>query len=129
MRTRLKEAELSFTNIHHSISLSSPPSLSKQPVVILDLIKLIKRNTNSLIYQKKLFNIHERYSNYSHIYTDDSKNYNRSGCGAINKNKTAKKCLLKESFIFTAETCGIKLAPNIVETSDSKRFIIHSDCF
>ena len=38
-----------------------------------------------------------------------------------------KKCLPNEASIFTAEICAINLALQIVDTSNIKKFIIHSD--
>ena len=45
---------------------------------------------------KKLFNNHERYPYYSHIYTDNSKDNNRIGYGAVYKNTTAKNAFQKK---------------------------------
>ena len=42
MKHILEDTDISLTNIHDSIQLSSPPWLLKQPVVILDLNKLLK---------------------------------------------------------------------------------------
>ena len=120
MKPILEEADISLTNIHDTVQLSSSPWLLKQPVVILDLSKLTKKNTHPLIYHEKLHNIQEKYPNYSHIYTDGSKDSNRTGCGVAFNNKTMKKCLPKEASIFTAEASAIDIALNIVSTSNSK---------
>ena len=50
----LIDTDISLTNIHDTIQLSSPLWLLKQPVVILDLNKLPKNKTYPLPYQKKL---------------------------------------------------------------------------
>ena len=126
MKPKLKKAEILLTNIHDTIEVSSPYWLLKQPVVILNLTKFIKKNTH---YQEKLFNIQEKYSNYSQIYTDGSQDRNRTRCGAVFNSKTRKRCLPKEAFIFTTKTCALELAFDIVWTSNSKRFVIHSDSF
>ena len=96
MKTILKEAELSLINIHYSVHLSSLHWLLEQPVIIFNQTNLAKKNTLPLIYREKLFNIHERDQKYSDIYTDGSKDGNRSGSGTAYKNKTAKECLPKE---------------------------------
>ena len=44
--------------------LSFHPWLLKQPVVILDLNKILKNKTHPLNYQEKLKNIQERYPNH-----------------------------------------------------------------
>ena len=48
MKHILEDTAISLTNIHDTVQLSSPPWLLKQPVVILDLIKLPK-NKNHLL--------------------------------------------------------------------------------
>ena len=46
MKHILEDTDISLTNIHDAIQLSSPPWLLKQPVVILDLNKLLKNRTH-----------------------------------------------------------------------------------
>ena len=103
--------------------LSSPPWLLNQPVVILDLNKLPKNKTHPLIYQEKLNNIQEICPNYQHIYTDGSKSNFGTGCRAVLHKKSLKKCLPKE----VSEIYAINLALDLISTSNSKKFIIHSD--
>ena len=57
MKHILEETDISLTNIHDTIHLSSPPWLLKQLGVILDLNKLPKNKTHPLIYREKLNNI------------------------------------------------------------------------
>ena len=72
MKTILKEAEFSLTNIHGTIQLIYSCWLIKQSVVILDQNKLTKENIDPLIYYEELPNIKEKHHNYSHNYTDGS---------------------------------------------------------
>ena len=123
----MEETDISLTSIHDTIHLSSPPWLLKQPVIILDLNKLPKNKTHPLIYQEKLNNIQEIYPNYQHIYTDGSKSNFGTGCGAVLHKKSLKKCLPKEASIFSAEIYAINLALGLISTSNSKKFIIHSN--
>ena len=104
MKPILEEGEISVTNIHDTIQLSSSPWLLQQLVVILDWIKLTKKNTHDLIYQEKLSNIQEKYPNYSHFCRDGPKDSKKIGFRAVFKNKICKKCLPKEASISTAET-------------------------
>ena len=108
-----KKAQISLSNIHDTIQLSSSSWLLKQPVVIFDLTKLAKKNTHPLIYQEKPSNFQEKYTNYSHIFIDSSKDSHRTGCRIV-FNKTTKKYHPKEASIFTTETCTIELALNIL---------------
>ena len=96
-------------------------------MVILFLNKLPKNKTHPLIYQEKLNNIQEIYPNYQHIFTDGSKSNYGTGYGAVLHKKTLKKCLPKEASIFSAEIYAIDLACDLISTSNSKKFIIHSD--
>ena len=73
MKHILEETDISLTSIHHTIHLSSPSWLLKQPAVILDLNKLPKNKTHPLTYQEKLSSIQEIYPIYQHIFTDGSK--------------------------------------------------------
>ena len=57
----------------------------------------------------------------------DPKDSDKTGYGAVYKSKTSKKCLPKETSVFTAETRVIQLTLNIVSISNSKRFIPLSD--
>ena len=98
------------------MQLNSPPWLLEQPVVILD----------PLTYQEKLYKILEKYPNHLYNYTDGSKDNNGTGCGAVFNSKI-KECLSKEASIFTAEISAINLVLKIISTSNSKKFIIHSD--
>ena len=127
MKHILEETDISLASIHDTIHLSSPPWLLKQPVIILDLNKLPKNKTHPLIYQDNLNNIQEIFPNYQHIHTDGSKSNFGTGCGAVLHKKSLKKCLLKESSIFSAEIYAINLALDLISTSNSKKFIIHSD--
>ena len=71
MQLILEEAEISLTDIYDAIQLSSLSWLLRQPVVILNLTKLLQKDIHPLIYQEKLSNINEKFPNYSHTYTDD----------------------------------------------------------
>ena len=127
MKHILEETDISLTSIHDTIHLSSPPWLLKQPVVILDLNQLPKDKTHPLIYQEKLNNIQEICPNYQHIYTDGSKSNYGTGYEAVLHKKSLKKCLPKEASIFSAEIYAINLVLDLISTSNSKKFIIHSD--
>ena len=127
MKHILEEIDISLTSIHDTIHLSSPPWLLKLTVVILDLNKLPKNKTHPLIYEEKLNNIQETHPNYQHIYTDGSKSNFGTGCAAVLNKISLEKCLPKNASIFSAENYAINLALDLISTSCSKKFIIHSD--
>ena len=77
--------------------------------------------THPLIHQEKLNNIQEIHPKYQHIFTNGSKRNYGTGCGAVLHKKSLKKCLPKEASIFSAKIY------DLISTSSSKNFIIHSD--
>ena len=81
MKLILEDTDISLTNIHDAIQLSSPPWLLKQCVVIFDLNQLPKNRAHPLTCQEKL-NIQEKYPNHLHIFMDGSKSNYGTGCGA-----------------------------------------------
>ena len=133
MKHILEETDISLTNIHYTIYLRPPPRLLKQPVIILDLNKLPKNKTHPLIYQEKLNNIQEIYPKYQHIFLEGSKSNYGTGYGADLHKKARKKCLPKETAIFSAEIYAIDLALDFFlfilsqVPSNSKKMIVHSD--
>ena len=95
MKHILKDTDISLTNIHDTIQLSSPPWLLKQPVVILDLNKLSKNKTHTLTYQEKLNNIQERFLKHLHIILDGSKSNTGTEGRVVLHKKTLKNATQK----------------------------------
>ena len=93
------EDNISITIIHDTVQLRSPLWPLKQFVVIFLLKQAPEKYPPNYLTKKKPFNIREKYPNYSHIYTDGSKDSNKTGCGAVFSKKKMKKCLPNESSV------------------------------
>ena len=88
-----------------------------------DLTSDKKSETNQKTFQVRYNKIKEYYFSFKPIYTDGSKDGNSAVYGT-----KVKKCRLpNKSSIFSAEVKAIDLALDLVEQSDSTRFIIFSD--
>jgi len=100
MEPILKESKIPLTNIHKTIIPKTPPWIIKKPKVILELSELPKTKTHPSTYQDKFHNILERYPNHLHIFTDGSKDNDKTACAAILNKKIVRKALPNESSIF-----------------------------
>ena len=127
METILKESTISLNNIHKSILPQIPPWIIQNPKVNIQLNQLYKTKTHPFTYQEKHQNILQQHPNYLRIYTDGSKDNNRTACAAVLNKIIKTKSLPMESSIFTAEACAIDLALDIISKEKHKKFIIFSD--
>ena len=127
MESILKEATIAQDNIHKSILPQIPPWIIKNPKVNLQLNQLHKTKTHPFTYQEKHQNILQQYPDYLCIYTDGSKDHNKTACAAVLNKIIKTKTLPMDSSIFTAEACAIDLAHDIISKEKHKKFIIFSD--
>ena len=68
-----------------------------------------------------------RYKNYQQVYTDESKEYSKVGCGVISSNHINMQRIPGDSSMFTAEAKAVDLALDFIRTCDTKhKFIIFS---
>ena len=82
--------------------------------------------THPSTYQK-FRNILQQHPDYIYVFTDGSKDNDKTACAAILNKKIIKKVLPMENSIFRAETRAIDLALNIISTSKYKKFILFKD--
>ena len=92
-----------------------------------DLTSDKKSETNQNTFQVRYNEIKEYYFSFKPIYTDGSKDGNSVAAAAVYGTKVKKCRLPNQSSIFSAEVKAIDLALDLVEQSDSSRFIIFSD--
>ena len=88
--------------------------------------KLNFQSDNPENYNKS-FTLSELQEANQKYFTDGSKSNFGTGCGVVLHKKSLKKCLPKETSIFSAEIYAINRALDLISTSNSKKFIIHSD--
>ena len=85
-----------------------------------------KTKTHPFTYQEKHQNILQQHPDYLCIYTDGSKDYNKTACAAVLNKIIKTKAFPMESSIFTAEACAIDLALDIISKEKHKQLIIFS---
>ena len=92
-----------------------------------DLTSDKKSETDPSTFQVRYNEIKEHYFSFKPIYTDGSKDGNSVAAAAVYGTKVKKCHLPNKSSIFSAEVKAIDLALDLIEQSDSTRFIIFSD--
>ena len=95
----------------------------KKLEVILKLNELPKTKTHPSTYQEKLRNLLEHHPNHLYVFTDGSKDNNKTACAAVLNETILKKALPMESSIFTAEVFAIDQA--LDKILKSKQEIYH----
>ena len=127
MKSTLQESIIPLNNIHERTLLQTPPWIIKNPKVILEHNELFKNKTHPSTYQGKFHNILQHHPDHLYVFTDGSKDNNKTVCAAVLNKTILKKALPMESSIFTAEAHAIDLALNIILKSKYKKFIIFLD--
>ena len=126
VKSLLEHSNISNNNVHETIIPEVPPWTLDQPRVILNLSKLSKKDTSSLVFTQKYNEIKDEHSCVP-VYTDGSKDNDRVGCAAIINNISIKRRLPNNASIFTAEIKAIDLALDAIAESEDDHFIIFSD--
>ena len=122
MKHILEDTDITLTNIHDTIRLSSPPWLLKQPVIILDLNKLPKNKTHPLTYQEKLNSTREISQSLTHFHGWLQKQqWNWMWSSSPQENLV--KMPPPKASIFSIKICAINLALKLVSTRKSPLFI------
>ena len=98
----------------------------KQPQVIRQLNKLHKTKTHPSTYLEKFHTILLHHPDHQYIFTDGSKDNNKTSAAVFNKT-IHKKALPMKSSIFTAEAYATDLALNIISRDKYNKFIILFD--
>ena len=127
METILEESEIPINNIHETIISDNPPWTLKQPEVILDLTNTPKANTHPATFLERFDEIKNNFNDFTNVFTDGSKDDNKTGCAAVLSDKLTKTRIPNGASIFTAEIKGIDLALNLIAESENEKFIIFSD--
>ena len=95
--------------------------------MILELNEYFKTKTHPSTYQEKFHNILQHHPDHLNIFTDGSKDNNKTACAAVLNKTVLKKALPMESSIFTAEARAINRALNIISKCKHKKFMIFSE--
>ena len=127
MESILQEPAVSVTNVHKNILPQIPPWIIIKPQVILQLNKLPKTKTHPSTYLEKFHAILLHHPDHHYIFTDGSKDSNKTACATVLNKTIHKKALPMENSIFTAEVRAIYLALNIISRDKHNKLIIFSD--
>ena len=85
---------------HHLGSLKTPKWFS-------NWMNTLKQNAHPRTYQEKFHNILRRHSDHLYVFTDGSKDNDKTACAAVLNKTITKKALPTESSIFTTEALDI----------------------
>ena len=108
-----KNKKTAQNDIHESTFPQTPSWIIKTPQVILKLNEHFKTKTHPSTYQEKFPNILQHHPDQLNVFTDGSKDNNKTAYAAVLNKTILKKAFPMESSIFTAETHAIDLALNI----------------
>ena len=113
MKSTLQESKIPLNDILESTFPQTLPWIIKTLKVILELNEHSKTKTHPSTYQEKFHNILQHHPDHLYVFTDGSKDNNKTACTAVLNKTVLKKALPMESSIFTAEARAIDLALNI----------------
>ena len=127
MKDHILFADIPMEDIQPTKYLSFPPWQLVKLIVNMDLTKLLKSYTNTLVFQKHFSELKTNYTNYVSIYTDGSKDGTSvTSAGIINKHTISRR-LPDRTSVFWAETKAIELALQHVKHCNIAKVIIFSD--
>ena len=87
MKPTLPESKISLTHIHESILPQIPPWIVTKPNVIP------KTKTHPSTYLEKFRNILKHHPDYLYVFTDGSKDNDKTMCTTVLNKKNSKKKL------------------------------------
>ena len=129
MEPLYREAALLITKIHKTtlfIHTHTPPGKSWHPPPPTDfsLCKYNKKSAHPITFQEKFPKIKEKFSNYTHIFTDGSKQNNATTSAAIVYRKVQIiKHLPRETLIFNAKVYAIDMALDLITKSRNPKHV------
>ena len=86
------------------------------------------KNTSQHLSGKKFLTIVLHHPDHQYIFTDGSKDSNKTACDAVLNKIIHKKALPMKSSIFTAEVRDIDLALNIISKDKHKKTLSYKKC-
>ena len=128
MKFYLDAAKINTNNIAEIETPPIPLWIMPTPKVIMELGELKKATTNPIEYHERFNRIRCQYSTSTFLYTDGSKDSNRTAYAVTSC--TTNYCserLPDESSIYTAELTAIWKATRLIANSDIQNSVICSD--
>ena len=78
MKSTQQESKIPLNDIHEIYLLQTPLKVIKNPQMILKLNELSKTKTHPSPYKEKFHNILEHHSDHQYVFTDGSKDNNKT---------------------------------------------------
>jgi hypothetical protein len=127
VKSHFENSDINLDDIAPIVIPENPPWLNPKPTFNFELPKYKKSETNPLLIQQHFAEIRSVRSEYSTIYTDDSKDGDRVASTAVFGQQVYSARLPSASLIFSAEANAILLALKFIASSDKSKFMICSD--
>ncbi|XP_076392697.1 uncharacterized protein LOC143265297 [Megachile rotundata] len=127
LKNYLKELQFKLPNMEKTRLHKIPPWTLQTPEIDTTLEIYRKENLSKKRF-KQIFNaLCSNYPDFTHIYTDGSKNNHGTGAAVFTQEETCSYGLHPYNSIYTAETYAILSALNLINRSSRSKFIIFSD--
>ena len=108
--------------------MKTPPWTLIEPTVCFDLCKYKKSETDPTLYRLYYSELLESFTDYTHIFTDGSKDGDKTAAAFICQSFEFSKRLPDKASIFTAELEAIVSALRYVKsTTKRNKFVIFGD--
>ena len=99
----LKSAKFNPKNIDKKFTLNIPAWCMNHHKILFDLHSCKRSETSPIIMNSSFNELKSNYTNYTHSYTDGSKDDMRVGCVVVSDNYSENMRIPDGSSIFTAE--------------------------
>ena len=126
-RTLTKEAGIPLEVVKEIKPPEKPPWSQKKPLVILEMCKNKKNETNPCTFKNEYGALRDRYRDHIPIFTDGSKEGNKVGYAVHTEYGDLTGALHGRASIFTAEARALTRALDWIKVSGHRKFIIFSD--
>ncbi|XP_076388981.1 uncharacterized protein LOC143264669 [Megachile rotundata] len=127
VKNYLEELQFKLPNMEKTRLHKIPPWTLQTPEIDTTLEIYRKENLSKERF-KQIFNaLCSNYPDFTHIYTDGSKNNHGTGAAVFTQEETSSYGLHPYNSIHTAETYAILSALNLINRSPQSKFIIFSD--
>ena len=113
--------------IPYRLPQTPPWKLARPDILYLSLKSLKKGSTDALIFQQKLWELKDKYSQHIPIYTDGSKDKDKVGAAATCCGNHKQIRIPDSASIYTAELYALKMAFDIVLQFPHMHFVIFTD--
>ena len=126
-RTLTKEAGIPLEVVKEIKPPEKPPWSQKKPLVILEMCRNKKNETNPCTFKNEYGALRDRYRDHIPIFMDGSKEGNKVGYAVHTEYGDLTGALHGRASIFTAEARALTHALDWIKVSGHRKFIIFSD--